>query len=72
MNRKPARSIVGMSATVRKAQPLDKPSNVVIIATHPVRYFRVDVSLPGVQNLLRIVAEAQRVIDANERVVRAA
>jgi hypothetical protein len=34
--------------------------------------FVLDVSLPGVQILLSIAAEAQRVIDGNERLQRAA
>lgn len=52
--------------------PLDTTLPVVIIPLRYERCFEIDISLPGVQNLLRIVAEAQRAIDANERSLRAA
>jgi hypothetical protein len=52
--------------------PLNTTLPVVILPSRDVRCFEIDISLPGVQNLLRIVAEAQRAIDANERSLRAA
>jgi hypothetical protein len=52
--------------------PLDMSLPVVILPSRHERQFQIDIRLPGVQNLLRIVAEAQRKIDANEELRRAA